>query len=283
MEDATPAVPLSARAATQSKPAAIPCAWCLTLFLPPRKDSRYCCATCGRLARRNSPNQKKCSASGCNSPVRARGVCVSHYAKMMPRRMVTRECWVCGRVVQRRAYLDHVVCSEQCRYYARFGVAYADKRQIVGPIQRPPRLTDPPVTSVPSSSTVFVSTRCAECGLYFIDFVAGRNRRLSLCCSRSCTKRRRRRDNEKHWISAADRLAIYLRDQWTCQLCRKSVDPLLKTGDWIASLDHVIPRSKGGTHTADNLRLAHRFCNSVRRAGDVPDWWFTSATTYPQG
>jgi 5-methylcytosine-specific restriction endonuclease McrA len=32
------------------------------------------------------------------------------------------------------------------------------------------------------------------------------------------------------------------------------------------SIDHVVPISEGGTHTLDNLRPAHRACNSRRNA-----------------
>jgi 5-methylcytosine-specific restriction endonuclease McrA len=26
-------------------------------------------------------------------------------------------------------------------------------------------------------------------------------------------------------------------------------------------MDHIVPISKGGTHTLDNVQMAHRFCN----------------------
>lgn len=30
------------------------------------------------------------------------------------------------------------------------------------------------------------------------------------------------------------------------------------------SIDHIIPVSHGGTHTWDNVELAHRYCNGVK-------------------
>jgi 5-methylcytosine-specific restriction endonuclease McrA len=36
------------------------------------------------------------------------------------------------------------------------------------------------------------------------------------------------------------------------------------------TLDHLIPLSKGGNHTSDNLALAHGRCNSRRGAGRIP-------------
>lgn len=57
---------------------------------------------------------------------------------------------------------------------------------------------------------------------------------------------------------------IYERDGWICGLCKNAVDPALRHPDpWSATLDHVIPLGPphGGTHTRDNVQLAHRDCN----------------------
>ena len=35
-------------------------------------------------------------------------------------------------------------------------------------------------------------------------------------------------------------------------------------GNWYPSIDHVIPVSKGGRHSWDNVKLAHRLCNTVK-------------------
>lgn len=73
----------------------------------------------------------------------------------------------------------------------------------------------------------------------------------------------------KRWkISDARRLAIYERDSWTCWLCGEPVDPDddPRSGRWYPTLDHVVPRCMGGNHSDDNLRCAHRTCNSSRGA-----------------
>ena len=78
-----------------------------------------------------------------------------------------------------------------------------------------------------------------------------RNRELS-------SRYRARRQNAPQ-IENIDRMAIYMRDKWICQLCFTKVT--LAT----VSLDHVIPLSKGGAHTAQNLVVAHRKCNTSKR------------------
>jgi 5-methylcytosine-specific restriction endonuclease McrA len=70
-----------------------------------------------------------------------------------------------------------------------------------------------------------------------------------------------------YWIDADSRQAIYDRDGWICQLCFESVDRALSPNDkYAATLDHIEPRLFGGTDEAENLRLAHRYCNSKRGA-----------------
>jgi 5-methylcytosine-specific restriction endonuclease McrA len=77
---------------------------------------------------------------------------------------------------------------------------------------------------------------------------------------------------EQYWtnaiqISRRDRLAIYERDNWQCQLCYEPVDPSLDIQHrFAATLDHVVPRSMTlfPDDSPQNLRLTHRSCNSAR-------------------
>lgn len=55
---------------------------------------------------------------------------------------------------------------------------------------------------------------------------------------------------------------IFERDQWICGICGKPVDKNLKRPHPMSkSLDHIVPLSKKGNHTYDNLQLAHLVCN----------------------
>lgn len=68
------------------------------------------------------------------------------------------------------------------------------------------------------------------------------------------------------------RQQLYERDGWLCQICEIPIDPNLPyTSQWSASLDHIVPRVRDGAHTAENLRSAHRWCNSLRGAGTLTD------------
>jgi len=52
-----------------------------------------------------------------------------------------------------------------------------------------------------------------------------------------------------------------------CRICEKMTRP-----DWnythnlYPSIDHIVPISKGGSHTMDNVQVAHRICNGKKSA-----------------
>jgi hypothetical protein len=65
-------------------------------------------------------------------------------------------------------------------------------------------------------------------------------------------------------VECIDRAAIIARDKSICHICKKPVRKVDIT------LDHLIPLSQGGPHTAQNLAVAHFSCNSRRGAGRLP-------------
>ncbi|HEY9622488.1 MAG TPA: HNH endonuclease [Crinalium sp.] len=61
---------------------------------------------------------------------------------------------------------------------------------------------------------------------------------------------------ERHWkLPPVNRREVFRRDGHTCQYCGSTKH---------LTLDHVIPRSKGGTHTWDNVVTACERCNSTK-------------------
>ncbi len=48
--------------------------------------------------------------------------------------------------------------------------------------------------------------------------------------------------------------SVFVRDKGVCGICAKDIQ-----GKW--HLDHILPLSKGGTHTYQNVQIAHPFCN----------------------
>jgi 5-methylcytosine-specific restriction endonuclease McrA len=56
-------------------------------------------------------------------------------------------------------------------------------------------------------------------------------------------------------VAALSRRAIFARDEHRCQYCGRAAD----------SIDHVFPRSRGGSHAWDNVAAACRPCNLFKR------------------
>ncbi|MDH4169140.1 MAG: HNH endonuclease [Acidimicrobiia bacterium] len=54
---------------------------------------------------------------------------------------------------------------------------------------------------------------------------------------------------------ALNRRAVFARDDHTCQYCGRRAE----------SIDHVVPRSRGGEHVWDNVVAACRPCNASKR------------------
>ena len=69
--------------------------------------------------------------------------------------------------------------------------------------------------------------------------------------------------NGSKWIRPAKRLAIYIRDEFRCLSCNRD---LRDAAPVEINLDHLIPRSEGGTNDASNLVTACKRCNSARGA-----------------
>nr|DAP09017.1 MAG TPA: HNH endonuclease [Caudoviricetes sp.] len=118
---------------------------------------------------------------------------------------------------------------------------------------------------------------CVVCGCAFTE--AWEN---AITCSKKCQVKREKLTLAK---GAARRRAllgsceredfryeeIFERDEWTCGICNEPVDPDSEFPDLRSpSLDHVIPLSKGGSHTRDNVQLAHYICN-VTKGARLPD------------
>lgn len=73
-----------------------------------------------------------------------------------------------------------------------------------------------------------------------------------------------------NWIRPAKRLAIYHRDGVRCVWCKRRPKGI---GADLFTLDHLIPRLKGGSNDPDNVVTSCLGCN--RRRGDRP--WRSSA------
>lgn len=108
---------------------------------------------------------------------------------------------------------------------------------------------------------------CMICGVAF----SGRNH-AAKTCSDECA---RQRQLVKAWdyqtrkrgafVETVVPTAIFERDGWRCHICRRKITP---TRQWphprSATLDHLVPLSRGGTHEPANVATACLSCNSAK-------------------
>lgn len=63
-------------------------------------------------------------------------------------------------------------------------------------------------------------------------------------------------------VEPVDYSVIAERDENVCHICGFDVDLTVGTYDPMArTFDHVIPLSRGGAHSMENVKVAHRLCN----------------------
>lgn len=119
---------------------------------------------------------------------------------------------------------------------------------------------------------------CKECGKVF------KGDRIGMkYCSDICSNRMNNRNKEKarmHKIIANGEIdkditlsKLIKKDNNICHICGEKCDrkdyTKAEEGHFIVgksypSIDHVLPISKGGTHTWDNIKLAHHYCNTIK-------------------
>lgn len=109
--------------------------------------------------------------------------------------------------------------------------------------------------------------QCKVCGSLFYG-----NRKY---CSDYCFKQNKWQMKEGY-RSLFPLETVYEKDNGICYLCGNVCDwndytiqnGIVIYGNKYPSRDHVVPKSKGGSNTWENIRLAHRICNSMKR--DIP-------------
>lgn len=111
--------------------------------------------------------------------------------------------------------------------------------------------------------------------------VCGKETTRKVYCSNKCAKRvsnktgeiKRRVKIQKQLVDRGITLEkLYKRDKGICWLCGlecnkndyERIDKTFIAGNFYPSIDHVKPLSKGGLHSWDNVRLAHRICNTKK-------------------
>ena len=118
---------------------------------------------------------------------------------------------------------------------------------------------------------------CEYCGNYFVG-----NGKKKYCSTR-CAERKHENIKSRKRLERASYNGkidysitlpkLIKRDNNICYLCGKECNSndytykenIFIAGNYYPSVDHIKPIAKGGKHSWDNVKLAHRLCNSYKR------------------
>lgn len=142
---------------------------------------------------------------------------------------------------------------------------------------------------LPKYKTKFCSKRC---NLIYCGVIENHGELIKVCpicdkefktyksrkktCSNRCAKILHWRISDNYHIVVDKGITlekVAKRDGNICQICHKMVDwndkkivnGTVICGDDYPSIDHIVPKSKKGVHSWDNVQLAHRRCNTIKR------------------
>lgn len=102
---------------------------------------------------------------------------------------------------------------------------------------------------------------CGSCGTPFNLLVRTKSGALRRHDTKMCEKCRAKK--RKYGMTVFE---LALRDGVNCTICSEDIDMTLMRPKSLfgPSIDHVKPRSRGGTNDPENLALAHYWCNAVK-------------------
>lgn len=190
------------------------------------------------------------------------------------------ECKICGSLQKRSAQCLRRDREIKCNNCIEINKA---RKQFVAILNRYAKDTEKKNRQL-SKAEESINKRtcvCNECGKTFIGKVKGLKYCSDKCFKRysnrksGVRKRRRFKNTKIDWSISLDKLIK--RDNNICHICGgkcnkkdyKIVDGNFVVGAEYPSIDHVIPASKGGTHTWGNVKLAHHYCNTIKNNNDI--------------
>jgi hypothetical protein len=221
------------------------------------KVYRYTCKNCGEIYQTKYRDRDTCCSRECgfewaSKRVRVEKSCLScnktfcekqsgngYCSDKCKSKGKRRECDTCGKIVYKKVRCkecDLVLSRERYAAYMR------EKK--------------------PGSVTI-----CKHCGNEFTAAYGDKRKRFcSLRCSRKHGGNHRKylaKTNGNH--ESVYRHEVMERDGWICGVCGDEIDPALDYPDKMsASLDHIIPLTKGGAHNMGNVQAAHLLCNIIK-------------------
>lgn len=196
----------------------------------------------------------------------------------------TFRCTNCGKE-QTREFSRLRQKGKMCCLYCRYGVEHRVTEEEKAARQEKKRLDREKKEYERERTRLINASRGEQIGFSVCQcgkLIIGKRIRCEDCVRRAENKRhelkrQRRIKNAKVIDKDITIEGLYRRDNGVCHICGEICnwdDKVIKNsvvvcGNNYPSIDHVMPLAKGGVHSWDNVKLAHRICNSLK--GDSYD------------
>lgn len=282
------------------KPVPQPCEWCETVYQPKTGSRiRFCslqCSYASAAANRIIQPEMKCERCGVTfrpKQVKHSRFCTKACAsKRLTDAVAHLAHTTCGYCGVEFSWTDHPgrlhrFCSNSCHFNAarkyvsgnclNCGEPARDAR-VTGKLAGSRKYCTDQCRRVYEAARKARKQTCATCGVVFVheDSSLSRVRQRYFCgpeCRlagrvtpeatrlRHLAKENQRRALKRQTAAEnVDYREIERRDQFRCYLCRRRI------AKRNVHFDHVIPLSRGGEHSARNIRMTHRWCNLRKHA-----------------
>ena len=194
---------------------------------------------------------------------------------------VTIRCKVCGLEFERSMVSIRQKCAVMCPSCFEADISEKKQREQKqkeqNRIERENKARERLIQKEAERQAKTRTVVCVVCGNEF-----STTKTKQKCCSPECTRKlnnqyaSRRKDKRIAKDKRIDRditvRKLYDRDSGVCWICGGQCDlndfitrdSTFICGDNYPSVDHIVPICEGGEDSWDNVRLAHRYCNSRR-------------------
>lgn len=228
------------------------------------------CAECGRIFEKSTHTERgkwearRCCSALCHNAFKGRGYRPLRRGELSKRVLGRRE-WKHQRDL-RAGYPRWASWWEDERRREDYAEE-SDRAQRIFAHGPTCRLADAP------TSRGFTGVVCT-CGTTYVSHTNREDDYRTPRCS-DCTRsmwRGGHRRRARHYgvrYEPINRREVFTTDGWACQICGVETTPEYGYPH-SATLDHIIPVSRGGHHTRDNVQTACAACNSAKGAS-LPD------------
>lgn len=215
------------------------------------RTTTHICENCGKEYRPKQADRTRFCSRECAFEWKTKQSQEKKQSEEKARIEAWPRCKQCGKPVKE---YRHCFCSDECRKQNARDKAleYGKKKHIT------------------------IKVKCLECG---VEFERGYGNKKRLFCSDKCNLKHNKQDHRRRararkytdQIEQFHAKEIFDRDKWICQICNKPIKRDTKYSHPLsATIDHIVPLSKGGTHERGNVQCAHRVCNSRKSDSVAP-------------